>query len=732
MATFRQLPGRAHQVVLGPFNGLRGRLIRVETAAALATVGVFLVVAGVVLGRSTTRYASTNGVTNAAWVAQLRPGQSACQAPVLLAKGSDGVRLFVGTYQRPGPELEAVLRDPSGRLLRRGTLGAGYPDASWQVVRFEPTSRSVQAGSLCVRSSAGSVALAGNLDGNTNPNQVLAVGGKPTSADLSYQLVRSGDGTLFALLPTMFHRASLLRPSWVGAWAYYVAAIVLVALLLAAVGALLVGNDRRGTRLAAITVTLAAFLNAAIWSIVMPAFNAPDEAAHYAYVESLGEHHRLPYKDPSRPGGSYSAEALLAIQYTALHVTQHPEIKLPWTRLEQSQWARANSTVRERQPDLVGGGYTAARAYSPFYYVLDLPAYLAVKGSDVFTRLGLMRLVSALLAGLTALAAFLFVRELFPTRTWAAALGGFAVAFQPMFAQMGGAVNNDILLFLMATLELYVLARIWRRGMSLAHALAAGTVLGLGVLAKPTMVAFIPVVAAVFLCVLIRDRWRPRSIASWTGAAVAPFLVLLTLNYAVWGASGGLGSPAESTTPERGTPHLPEFLSYLWQWYLPRLPFMYSEFWSRTYEHVSFPLYDLFFVGFWADFGHLEIDYPGWVYGILIGCCVAVLVLVAVAAVRARPRRDVLAAGLLLGVLPVAFTALLVNVRAYLTLIESNEPFAQGRYLLQTVGVLGAALAAAAVGLGDRRGRVLAVVMVVSLAAFNAFSLGLVLVRFYT
>ena len=77
-------------------------------------------------------------------------------------------------------------------------------------------------------------------------------------------------------------------------------------------------------------------------------------------------------------------------------------------------------------------------------------------------------------------------------------------------------------------------------------------------------------------------------------------------------------------------------------------------------------------------------------------------------------------------------TAFLVNVRAFLNLIESNEPFAQGRYLLQTVGVLGAALAAAAVGLGDRRGRALGVVMVVSLAAFNMFSLGLVLLRFYT
>lgn len=706
--------------------------MRTEIAVSLITIGVFLLVAAIVLGRSATRYAATNGVTSAGWVAQLTVGERACQGPVVLAKDSAGVRLFVGTYQRPGPALEVVFRDASGRVLRRGTLAGGYQDATWQVVRFDPARETVQASSLCVRSEDGGFALAGNPDGSTNSNQELVVGGRPTSADLAYQLVRPGEGTLFGLLPTIFHRASLLHPSWVGAWTYYLAAIMLALLLVAAVGVLLVGSDRRGTRIAAITVALTAFLNAATWSIVMPAFNAPDEAAHYAYVESLGEHHRLPYKDPTAPGGSYSAEALLAIQLTALHVTQHAEIKPPWTSLEQEQWAEANSTAAERRPDLVGGGYTAARSYSPFYYVVELPGYLAAKGSDVFTKLGLMRLVSALLAGLTALAAFLFVRELFPTRTWAAALGGLAVAFQPMFAQMGGAVNNDVLLFLMATLELYVLARIWRRGMSLADAVAAGSVLGLGILAKPTMLAFVPVVGAVFLYVLVRDRWRPRLIASWAGAALAPFVLLLMLNYAVFGAAGGLDSPSESTTPEGGTPHLPEFLSYLWQWYLPRLPFMYSEFWTRTYEHVSFPLYDLFFVGFWADFGHLEIDFPRWVYGILIAFSITVLALVVLAAIRARPRREVLAAGLLLGVLPVVMTALLVNVRAYLNLIESNEPFAQGRYLLQTVGVLGAALAAAAVGLGDRGGRIFGVVMVVSLAAFNMFSLGLVLVRFYT
>ena len=252
-------------------------------------------------------------------------------------------------------------------------------------------------------------------------------------------------------------------------------------------------------------------------------------------------------------------------------------------------------------------------------------------------------------------------------------LGGLTVALQPMFAQMGGAVNNDVLLFLMATLELYVLARIWRRGMSLTNAVAAEPP-GPGILAKPTMSPS---------C----RSWRPCSCTSSFGiggacgrsppvgrSACVPFLVLLVLNY---GGLGGLRRAWRNFDEHdaRGRDaHLPEFLSYLWQWYLPRLPFMYSDFWSRSYLHVSFPLYDLFFKGFWADFGHLEIDFPGWVYGILIAVSVAVLALVVLAAIRARPRREVLAAGLLLGVLPVVMTALLVNARSYLTLIESNKP----------------------------------------------------------
>ena len=315
------------------------------------------------------------------------------------------MRLFVGTHRQPGPALEAVFRIRLGVLSDVPHSARGIGTRTWQVLRFSPTQRSVRVSSMCIWSNTGKVAFAGNFDSTADPNSVLAVGGKPASGDIAYQLVRSGHETLFRLFPTIFHRASLFRPSWVGAWAYYVAAIVLVLVLLAAVGTLLAtssGPQRDADRRDRGRLDRIPQCRRSGRSSCQP-FNPPDEAAHYAYVESLGEHHRLPYKDPSLPGGSYSAEALLAIQYTAIHVIQHREVKPPWTSFEETEWAAQNSTIRQRRPDLVGGGFTAAGSYSPLYYALEVPAYVAGKGSDVFTRLELMRLMSALIAAATAL-----------------------------------------------------------------------------------------------------------------------------------------------------------------------------------------------------------------------------------------------------------------------------------------------------------------------------------------
>ena len=68
----------------------------------------------------------------------------------------------------------------------------------------------------------------------------------------------------------------------------------------------------------------------------------------------------------------------------------------------------------------------------PLYYALQGIPYGAGAARPVLLdRLALMRLLSVLLFAVTALAAFLFVRELLPGTPWAWTLGGLAVALQP-------------------------------------------------------------------------------------------------------------------------------------------------------------------------------------------------------------------------------------------------------------------------------------------------------------
>jgi hypothetical protein len=257
------------------------------------------------------------------------------------------------------------------------------------------------------------------------------------------------------------------------------------------------GAGRVGPRGALAAAVGIAFVNALIWSLVMPAFNPPDEASHYAYVASLVDLGRRPYTNPALPGGSFSAQQELAIEYTALGIVQRRQAKPPWTEAAYDEWSNANKTVKQARPYLIGGGYITTASYSPFYYGLEAGPYAAGQGLDIFGQLWLMRLLSALLAAATAGCVLLFAAEMLPTVAWAGLVAGLAVAFEPMFAQIGGAVNNDNLLILLASLELYLLARILNRGLTVANAVAAGTVLGLGILAKPTMYALVPVALAV-------------------------------------------------------------------------------------------------------------------------------------------------------------------------------------------------------------------------------------------
>jgi hypothetical protein len=692
--------------------------------AAGAVLLVALGLALVVLTREDTRLAGTNSVRPDTLMVTLRPGDPpVCQTNVLVPRDTGGVRALARTSDHSRPTIKATLRDSRGRLLR--TAGASAANGSEPVLEFSPVEQTVSGVTLCLRAHGGQVAIAGQPDPFADNVSALRLGRNELGADLSVDFVERGERSLLNEVPAVFHRASLFRPGWVGAWTFYALAVLALGLVLAAI--LVVALPGRPVGRAGVAAVAAiAFGNAFVWSLVTPAFQPPDEAAHFAYVESIVERGELPSTSPEGGGeGSYTLGLELAVAQTALGVVQNPTARPPWTEAEEQQWRSADSALGARRDD-GGGGYTTVAGYSPLYYGIEAIPYAA--GKSVFTRLWLMRLPSALMIAGAAAFAFLFVRELLPNVPWAAPVAGLAVAFEPMLGFIGGALNNDALLILLATAELYLLARALRRGLDVRLAAAIGAVLALGIVTKPNMLALVPAAVLALAWLLSRDRARgaqPATLLRFGGAAVGSATLLLAVRYAVFPREEAIGT-ALTTTPTGRSFSLTDFLSYTWQWYLPSLPFMEDRFAGAP------PAYDVFFKGFWATFGHLDTKFAPGVYGFLLAASAAGVALMALAVWRRRATARQWAPRALLALLAVAGLALLVNLRSYLALIQVDVPFAQGRYLLPAIAVFGLAVAVVALGVGRRLGSVAGTALVTAIGAFNLFSLGLVLTRFYT
>src|SRR5262249_56044719 len=80
-----------------------------------------------------------------------------------------------------------------------------------------------------------------------------------------------------------------------------------------------------------------AFLQAVAWTIVIPAFQAPDEDAHFAYVQQIVEKHRIP--STTNPGSPYSTEFIVATNWANLEPTRGvPRARTGWTSAEQDEW----------------------------------------------------------------------------------------------------------------------------------------------------------------------------------------------------------------------------------------------------------------------------------------------------------------------------------------------------------------------------------------------------------
>lgn len=157
-----------------------------------------------------------------------------------------------------------------------------------------------------------------------------------------------------------------------------------------------------------------------LYAIYTPAWQAPDEPAHYNYVKYLAMVHRFPVLK----AGDYPADYLEEIKAARFA----PELSIDPLRYEFHQ--------------------------PPLYYLLAVPVYQVFEGG-----LLALRLLSVAIGAMLLLVIQWTVQAVVPDRPFVA-LGATAfAAFLPMHLAMTAAANNDILAELLLTLLLLLSIR---------------------------------------------------------------------------------------------------------------------------------------------------------------------------------------------------------------------------------------------------------------------------------
>ncbi len=335
-------------------------------------------------------------------------------------------------------------------------------------------------------------------------------------------------------------------------------------------------------RVAGIKIILGAFVVlAVIYSVATPAFETPDEMAHFAYIRGLVDGRGFPAapivvaddqpaQESSQPP-LYYVSAALAVRLIA------PDTS------DLAEWIVRNPAF----PYIFGNTYNDNKNLA----IHALPDIFPYRGAS--RALHVARLVTVLFGALAVWATYRLGREAFPGNPAVGLVAAAVVAFLPQFVFISGAVSNDPAATALCALSLWGVVRGIRRGFTWRRAAALGAALSLAALSKASAVALVPlaILAVIFVSADRQSRLKTR--AGWSLLVLGVVLLLIGPWYArTWLVFGDpLGTSTHLAMP----------------WARPA-PLAIGEAASKLpYALISF----------WIAFGWGNIVTPDWVYTVL-------------------------------------------------------------------------------------------------------------------
>lgn len=331
-------------------------------------------------------------------------------------------------------------------------------------------------------------------------------------------------------------------------------------------------RDHNPYRYLLLLIVLAYLILAGLFATRTPAWQAPDEPAHYNYIAQLAEGELPVIRE-----GDWDSNALEAYK------------SVQWQGVTDEQI----STIRyeNHQP--------------PLYYALGVPVFALTDGN-----LTALRLYSALWGVVVIVCAYLLTARIFPQKNWLAlSVAGF-VAFQPMHLHILASVNNDSLSWAITAVGL-TLAVYYVQGDKRISPVWLGLIVGIGLVTKASTYFLAGVMGLAILM-----RWWDEgerdfvTLVKQTAWFLLPALGLGLLwwgrNLAVYGVPDFLGLKAHDAIVV-GQPRTAERIELLgFGGYV-------AEFLRVTFQ------------SFWGQFGWMAVPLQNSWYAVILGVMIVSL-----------------------------------------------------------------------------------------------------------
>ncbi len=466
-------------------------------------------------------------------------------------------------------------------------------------------------------------------------------------------------------------------------------------------------------------------LQSVAWNVAVPPFQGPDESTHFAYLQYLAENGRM----PSTTRGGASTEESEALRWLNLRpLIGNLSARPAWTAADLKAF-REIERHEAKGSRGNGVGENPLGKNPPLYYAAMAIPYRALLWLPLLKRLFLLRLFGALCFLATIAITWALAGEIFGPVRWKRTLATAAVALEPQLAFTSAVINSDNLLIALSSGFLLAAVRLVKYGPSMRRVMIATGLAAAAVLTHGRGLVTLPVLALALLIAWIVFRPATRQVLARGGAALATILGAFVVYLLLGRASGGRalygGQVGEL---QRGASfNLRQFLSSVYQFYLPRLPGLQPRL-GPEYGYRQ-----VFIETFYGTFGSLEVHYKPRAYD-LLQVLSAVGLVGLYTAIVLRWRRVMRSWPVVVVMASFALTTILfLHYASYRALLNNggSDPIIAGRYLLPMIPLFGLAIAFTVGSLPRRLGATLGALIISTELLFALAGLGITMTRFY-